>query len=322
MTKSPPEALQSVHEGPLVSVVIATYNRAHAVGRAIRSALAQTFDDFEIIVVDDGSADDTAEVVQRIEDPRIRFLRHEGNLGPSAARNTGIRASRGTYVALLDSDDEWMPDKLRQQVRHMVHAAPRVGLVYTGYERVDDQGIRDRIIPEQRGDVYQALLLRNVLLGCASTALVRTSCLSEIGLFDERLFASEDYDLWLRIAKQYEIEYLPGVLARVYLHGEGRLSENLVAKEAAFDLLAAKHRSELPRRINSRVQAHRYYFVGAAWLRRGERRRAGATLWKAVRARPTCARAWALLGLSLVREKDEACLRRAWHRVKSIVQRR
>ena len=107
---------RAVSDLPKVSVVIPTHDRAHLVGRAIRSVLAQTFQDFEIIVVDDCSVDNTKEVVQSLADSRIRYLRHEINRGGSAARNTGIGAARGEWIAFLDSDDEWLPKKLEKQL--------------------------------------------------------------------------------------------------------------------------------------------------------------------------------------------------------------
>lgn len=100
---------------PTVSVVIPTYNRAHLVGRAIQSVLNQTYQDFEIIVVDDGSTDNTEEVVKSFNDPRIRYIRHDQNRGGSAARNTGIKMARGEYIAFQDSDDEWLPEKLESR---------------------------------------------------------------------------------------------------------------------------------------------------------------------------------------------------------------
>src|SRR4030043_1337098 len=101
---------------PTVSVIIPTYNRAHLVGRSIRSVLNQTYQDLEVIVVDDGSKDNTAEIVRGITDPRIVFLKHEKNRGVSAARNTGLKAARGKYIAFQDSDDEWLPQKLEKQL--------------------------------------------------------------------------------------------------------------------------------------------------------------------------------------------------------------
>ncbi len=103
-------------EKPMVSVIIPTYNRAHVLGRAIRSVLDQTYQDFELIVVDDGSSDHTGEVVATFADPRIHYLRHEKNRGAAAARNTAIKTAQGEYIASLDSHDEWLPEKLLGEI--------------------------------------------------------------------------------------------------------------------------------------------------------------------------------------------------------------
>lgn len=101
---------------PFVSIVIPTYNRARFLGRLVRSVLNQTYKNFEVIVADDASTDDTAEIIKTFKDDRIRYIRHESNAGAAAARNTGIKASRGEYVAFQDSDDEWLPEKLEKQM--------------------------------------------------------------------------------------------------------------------------------------------------------------------------------------------------------------
>jgi len=315
MTKSPPEALQSVHEGPLVSVVIATYNRAHAVGRAIRSALAQTFDDFEIIVVDDGSADDTAEVVQRIEDPRIRFLRHEGNLGPSAARNTGIRASRGTYVALLDSDDEWLPEKLDRQVKALLGAPPDVCLVYCGYERMW-KGIVETRLPSAKGAVYQKLLRGNVILGGCSCAVVKKVCLEDAGMFDVALRHAEDHELWLRLARKYRVDFVPAVLARISLGEDNRVTDDLAATEKAIATLDSRYGTELPRTERRHIQAARLLNLGIRWLRCDETRRARRILLRCVSLRPLHVWAWLYLVSTFLPGAVLRLLRRAWRRTR------
>ena len=101
---------------PVVSVIIPTYNRAHLIGRAIRSVLDQTYQDWELIVVDDASTDDIPGIVKGFTDGRVKYIRHDENKGAAAARNTGIQAARGAYIAFLDSDDEWLPEKLERQV--------------------------------------------------------------------------------------------------------------------------------------------------------------------------------------------------------------
>ena len=125
---------------PTVSVIIPTYNRGHLINRAINTVLVQTFQDFEVIVVDDGSTDNTIEVVNRLSDDRVSLLKINENRGASFARNRGIELAAGRYIAFQDSDDEWKKDKLKKQIQVFNNAAPEVGLVYTGYWNAKDDG--------------------------------------------------------------------------------------------------------------------------------------------------------------------------------------
>ena len=115
---------------PTISVIIPTYNRAHLIGKAVKSVLSQTYQDFEIIVVDDGSTDNTEEIVKSFTDYKIYYICHKHNRGASAARNTGIKASRGEYIAFLDSHDEWLPEKLDKQIKTFNSESSEVGVVY------------------------------------------------------------------------------------------------------------------------------------------------------------------------------------------------
>ena len=178
---------------PKVSVVIPVFNRPAAVRRAIESVLAQTCQDFEIIVVDDGSTDATAASVAAFADRRITLIRHERNRGGSAARNTGIRASSAPYVAFLDSDDEWLPTKLERQLEVFERSSERLALVYTGAEWVFADGSVSRHIPRRQVDLTRALLTENVV-GETSLGMVRRSALDAIGGFDESLPAAR---IWI-----------------------------------------------------------------------------------------------------------------------------
>src|SRR5436190_11436655 len=148
---------------PTVSVVIPVFNRAVAVRRAIDSVLAQTFQDFEIIVVDDGSTDDTAESVSSFQDPRITLIRHDRKRGGSAARNTGIRSSSGAYVAFLDSDDEWLPAKLERQLEVFGRSDDELALVYAGTERAYADGTIHRNFARRYAELARRLLTQNVV---------------------------------------------------------------------------------------------------------------------------------------------------------------
>ena len=125
---------------PRISVIVPTYNRKNMLLSAIRSVLNQTYKDFEIIVIDDASSDGTRRAMNGIENERLRYIRHEENRGQSAAYNTGIKASEGTYIAFLNDDDEYVPNKLERQLKVLENSRPEVGLVYSGHYRVDNVG--------------------------------------------------------------------------------------------------------------------------------------------------------------------------------------
>ncbi|MBL8014517.1 MAG: glycosyltransferase family 2 protein, partial [Candidatus Omnitrophica bacterium] len=170
---------------PKVSVIISTYNRAQYLGRAIQSVLSQSFEDFELIVVDDASKDTTKDVVAQFNDSRIRYIRHEENRGGPAARNTGIKNTSGVFLAFLDDDDQWCQEKLQKQVRKMESLSTRVGLVYAGSEIYNEQKKRiDCVnVPAYSGNVYKRLLL-STILGSVSSVLVRRECFTKVGMFD------------------------------------------------------------------------------------------------------------------------------------------
>jgi glycosyltransferase involved in cell wall biosynthesis len=190
----------------LASVIIPTFNRADKVVRAISSVLYQTFSDYEIIVVDDGSYDQTQEALSRFEG-RIVYIRHPINLGVSAARNTGIRGSTGLFICFLDSDDYWLPEKIAVQL-DFFSKHPSAVICQT-----EDRWIRNgrRVNPREKhrkpsGDIFLPSL--RLCLVSPSAVMLKRNLLEEVGLFDESLPACEDYDLWLRIACRYPIHLI------------------------------------------------------------------------------------------------------------------
>jgi glycosyltransferase involved in cell wall biosynthesis len=205
---------------PRVSVVIPTYNRAELLQQAIDSVLAQTFADFEVIVVDDASTDETGAVATAIDDDRIRYIRHEQNRHGAAARNTGIEAARGEYVAFLDDDDEWYPEKLAKQVAVMEDSPADVALVYCWAEVYDgDERINVRR-PDLAGDIFEQTLTGNPI-GATSTLLLRTDALVDIGGFDESLHRGQDSDLIRRVSHRYAVDFAAAVLVKYRWQHDG-----------------------------------------------------------------------------------------------------
>jgi len=189
-----------------VSVIIPTYNRSAWLKGAIDSVLAQTFSDFELLVVDDGSTDDTRQLVAGYGD-RVGYI-HQPNRGPSAARNLGIKNARAEWICFLDSDDRWLKRKLQTQVE-LVTKNPDVKVCYT-----DEIWIRNgvRVNPKKIHRKYSGWIYQRCLPLCIispSSVMVHRQVFEKVGLFDEQLPVCEDYDLWLRISSQYPITFIP-----------------------------------------------------------------------------------------------------------------
>jgi glycosyltransferase involved in cell wall biosynthesis len=201
---------------PLVSVIIPAYNRAHLVGRAIASVLAQSYRNFEIIVVDDASTDDLAAALAEVDSPQLRCITHPRNRGAAAARNTGIAAASGELVAFLDSDDVWFPDKLAQQVAAMRDQPPDVAGQVCAYDCLK-AGDSPRIIaPGWTPLTFRRSQLFGCTCGPGTTLLCRRSIFAEIGPLDEELRRLEDWDWLLRLSeKGYRLLASSAVLARV-----------------------------------------------------------------------------------------------------------
>jgi glycosyltransferase involved in cell wall biosynthesis len=201
--------------GPLVSVVVPTYNRAHLVCEAIGSALAQTYRNVEVLVVDDGSTDGTRQALERRfgADPRMRVVAQEHG-GPGPARNLGIRSTRGSLIAFLDSDDLWLPEKLARQVAQL-RARPRAALSFCD-ARLEDAGSDGETrfrTKGFRGDTSLAEMVAINFAMCTSTTLVRRSVLDDLGAYDESLPCAQDWDLWIRVLARYPVVALDEVLA-------------------------------------------------------------------------------------------------------------
>ncbi len=233
---------------PTVSVIIPTYQRAHSVGRSIDSALSQTFSDLEVLVIDDGSTDGTDERVMSIDDPRVRYVRLPQNSGVAAARNRGIRESRGRYVAFLDSDDIWFPDKIARQLERFEQLGEDIGLVYGGVEQHDGHGNTETTRPSHRGRLHRELLRRNVIHGGGSNVMIPRHVVARVGFFDESLPAIEDYDYWLRISRGHDIDFVDAVVMRYEdPAGAERKSLHQSSNHAARVQFHHKHRRQMRR---------------------------------------------------------------------------
>ena len=270
---------------PKVSVVIPTYNRAALLPRAVNSVLAQTFTDFELIILDDASPDRTPQVAAAFSDHRVRHVRHDRNRGLAGARNTGVAQSRGRYVAFLDDDDEFLPQKLERQVRALDDAPPQVGMAYVQAEYVGPDGQVERTLRHTaEGDLFNQVLALDLGFSLGSTAMFRANIFPEIGGFDETLAQGEDLDFTCVLARRYRIACVPRVLTRLHI-GHPRMSSptrrTLLDRRDHLLHHQSKFRAELAVRRRTRAAIHRR--LAAAEMRVGQRRRAlraiAAAMW-------------------------------------------
>lgn len=260
-----------------VSVIIPTFNRALKTARAVSSVLYQQFNGCEIIVVDDGSTDDTKKVLRQFQG-RIRQVVHKDNQGVSAARNSGIKAATAPLIAFLDSDDYWLPDKLRAQ-KQFFDENPGAMINQT-----EEMWVRNkkRVNPRKRhlkpsGDIFDASL--SLCLVSPSAVMLRRSLLDEVGLFDETLPACEDYDLWLRIACRYPV-YL---IRQSLIVKEGGHSDQLSARfpgmdrfriQALVKLLRESPLNESQEKSALEMLTRKCHIYGTGCLKRGKKEEA------------------------------------------------
>jgi len=242
-----------------VSVIVPAYNRAGLLRSVANSVLSQTLQDLELIIIDDGSTDETRSVCEHLcrVDSRVRYI-HQENQGPCAARNAGICAAQGQYIAFLDSDDLWERTKLTRQLS-AANANPDAGVIYCDWAYLNEAGITspsvsfpDRDLPT----MYESLLYDN-LIQAPSLVLVRVACLACIGVFDESLRGVGDWDMWLRLAEHCRFVKVPEVLAYLLRH-DGQMQRD--AEGMSNDRIAVVEKIKISIPIN-----HRHHLAKVLW---------------------------------------------------------
>lgn len=211
---------------PKVSVIIPTHNRAEMLKRAVKSVLTQTWEGkFELIIISDGSTDNTKEVVRSFNDSRIRFFKHEKARGASAARNTGLREAKGEYIAFLDDDDEWTPNKLEVQMPVIENSGQKIGLVYAWIEYIE--GGKQQYVknPKLHGDIFEEMLDSQAITN-SSALIIKRKVLDKVYGFDEELPRGNDGDFIRRISKHFHVDFVPAVLAKINIGRDDRISIN------------------------------------------------------------------------------------------------
>lgn len=250
---------------PKVSVIIAAYNLIAYLPETIANVLEQTYTDFEVIVVDDGSTDNTAQWVAQIEDPRVRLI-SQSNMGLSGACNTGIMNTTGEYITFLDADDLWEKTKLAQQVA-ILDNHPEVSIVYNWVTYINEAGeSTGRIVkPTAEGYIWQQMIEVNQI-ECGSVIMLRRSCFDRVGLFDTNLKSYvQDWDLWLRLALHYQFKLIPQPLV-YYRQRASSGSRNLAAMERSFNLVLTKADNAAPPELKPYVnRGYGFAYFCLAW---------------------------------------------------------
>jgi glycosyltransferase involved in cell wall biosynthesis len=244
---------------PTVSIIVPTYNSSAYIYETIDSLLAQTFKDYEIIIVDDGSTDDTQEKL-KIYGDKIKYI-YQSNQGPSVARNNGITLAVGKYIAFLDSDDLWLSEKLELQVNFMENN-PDYGLVSCDALAFKDNQIIVQSMSKERplksGWVLEDLLKENFLN--TNNVLIRRDVFNTLGMFDINIVFSEDYEMWLRIAEKYMIGYVDLILTKYRLHSTNRSEVNKEKQYESHSKIVQKYIERNRSDINKRnVLSYMHY---------------------------------------------------------------
>jgi len=254
---------------PAFSVIIPTHNRVNLLPRAIKSVLNQTFQEFELIIVDDASTDETPALANSFADQRIVYVRREANGSAAAARNTGIRRARGQYISMLDDDDEYLPQFLAETYQAFEESPTEVGFGWCGVQVVEDKPNGEVFVQEDnwRPDI-QSLenaylsFLRSRRIGTNCGITVRRSCFETVGLFDETMKKAEDTDFLIRIARLFDFIVVPKILIKIHHHASGRLTTYDETMAKAYERIIEKNFETLNR--HSELWAELHYKTG--WL--------------------------------------------------------
>ena len=249
----------------LVSVIIPVFNSPHTIDRAIKSVLNQTYDNIEILIINDASTDNTQKILEDIKVDNIRIFNFSNNKGPSIARNFGIKKSKGKYIAFLDSDDEWLPDKISKQVDLINrYKDEEWAAVYTGQILIKKNRIV-KIFPKDEGNLRLKILYIKTGLATCSTILIRKNVFEEIGYFNEKLSFNEDPEFMIRYFEKYKIAVIPDALVKIHSQPKSAIYIEK-GKKQFLDEISLKL-DKLDKRKRDKVYAYNYISIAKAFSR-------------------------------------------------------
>jgi glycosyltransferase involved in cell wall biosynthesis len=244
-------------EKTIVSVIMPVYNRANTIAFAINSVLFQIYQNFELIIIDDFSTDETCDKISQFKDHRIKLIKLTENAGPANARNFGIKASKGKFISFLDSDDEYDPDFLIESVRKLDLSPSSTGFIWTGTRfivRKTGLILSTGVWKPQLKESPYLTLLHSLHIGTNSGITVRREVFGKVGLFDDRLSAAEDTDFFLRASQQYAFDYIQEPLISVYRDDRDRLSKDFNKIIQAYRIILPKHSLEIQKSKHLRIK--------------------------------------------------------------------
>lgn len=287
-----------------VSVITASYNMAQFLGPAIESVLAQTYSNLEHIVIDDGSTDDTESVVRKLaeKDDRIRYF-YQPNAGQTVAKNHGLKEAQGDYIAFVDADNMWVPDKLERQMKFFESCPSNVGVHYSDVQLINGKGelVHTPYEKKHSGKITRPLLMNNFVK--FNTVLIPRRVLDDVGFFDEELSMGIDYELWLRISVDYDFHHTPENLV-LYRIWEGQMSHRTLKRIENGKLILKKffeaHGSMLSERDIRRAWAQLYTGRARFFIQNREKDKAIQDLRTAFGYDPLFLYAWKSLGRFLI----------------------
>jgi glycosyltransferase involved in cell wall biosynthesis len=290
---------------PEISVVITCFNYGHYLEGCLNSVFNQTYQDFEIVVVDDGSTDSTREVAEAFMGrPNFRYINQE-NSGQARAKNRGIEMARGRYLAFLDADDLWEEEKLAKQIR--LFERPSVGVVYSRAHLIDEAGaprslnFSGKYLQPRSGMVSRWLIFDNFVW--FSSAIVRKECLERFGGFDETFRMGIDWDLWLRISTRYEFDFVDEPLLLYRVGHSGQMSENVEVRLKCSDCIMEKFITKHPGAVDEGTIKEAYFhsFCNRGnHYRRIDKKKSYSFFFKAIRVMPFRKEAYKGLSKSLI----------------------
>jgi glycosyltransferase involved in cell wall biosynthesis len=245
----------------LVSIVIPTYNRSAMLPRALASVQGQTWKNLEIIVVDDGSTDDTAEVMAGLQqdDGRIHFLHHRLNRGAQAARNTGIQSATGRWLAFLDSDDEWLPHRLEAGLAALQRSGTKAVHCDCFVTNGDDPARSIEGIPPLAGNILPAILTDPGPM--FQGLLTERTCLEDIGRLDETIVSYQEWDTYIRLAQFHTFSFIPEPLFVYHCHSGKTISQDMTRDADGYAQVVGKHHETMLRVAGKNVLKHHYLFL-------------------------------------------------------------